>query len=339
MIALIFTPLGIAIIYTTYNTQMLTVDYSRCAELASDSYENVPSKYTSYHFKKNNVNPEFQWKITNNTVDGDLQQTCSVQFNVAHDIEPPIFLYYRLTNFFQNHRKYVISYDLEQLKGEAVSPDLLSDNCKPLMHRGDNSKVIYPCGLIANSFFNDTFLSPVLLNAKNGDNNETFVMSQEGISWSSDRKHKYKKTKYKPDQIVPPPNWDKTYPNGYNETNLPDLSTMEHLQNWMRTAGLPNFYKLYGKNTTASLLSGTYEVSIGLNYPVTIFGGSKSLVITTNNTFGGRNMALGVIYIVVAVLSLVLAVAFLLQHFIKPRRMGDHNYLQSQEPTNIRDQL
>ena len=40
LIAIIFTPLGIAIIYTTYNVQDLIVDYSKCNE-ASNSYENI----------------------------------------------------------------------------------------------------------------------------------------------------------------------------------------------------------------------------------------------------------------------------------------------------------
>lgn len=109
----------------------------------------------------------------------------------------------------------------------------------------------------------------------------------------------------------------------------------------MRTAGLPSFYKLYGKNHTQPMSSGTYEFSIGMNYPVNIFGGTKSVVITTNSIFGGRNLALGVIYVIVAVVALVLAIGFLLQHFFKPRRIGDHNYLRNSEPgnPNFRDQL
>ena len=100
------------------------------------------------------------------------------------------------------------------------------------------------------------------------------------------------------------------YPNGYTKDNMPDLQTWEHLQNWMRTAALPSFYKLYGQNTTQSMSSGIYQISIKMNYPVEIFGGSKSIVITTNTIFGGRNMSLGVIYIIVAVVALVLGIAF-----------------------------
>lgn len=342
LIALIFAPLGIAILLTTYNVQLMTVDYSKCHELTAQKFEKVPSKYTSYHFKHKNTNPDFQWRLFNST--DSSPQTCVVRFTLPKNLDPPIYLYYKLTNFFQNHRKYVESYDLEQLKGIAVSEGSLTDNCKPLMHsgEGDDRKIIYPCGLIANSLFNDTFSNPVLLNAQNGDDNQTYDMSSKDISWSSDRKHKFKKTKYDPKDIVPPPNWQAMFPEGYNDTNIPDLSEWEHFQNWMRTAGLPSFYKLYGKNVTEPLTSGTYEISIGMNYPVTIFGGTKSVVITTNSIFGGRNLALGLIYVIVAVISLVLGIGFLLQHFFKPRRIGDHNYLRNSENggnPNFRDQL
>lgn len=349
ILTVIFAPLGIAIINTVYNVEVLSIDYSHCNSLHSDDFKSVPGKYTSHHFKKKNDDPEFQWKVVNSTDKfDDLKQTCLIRFNLPKDIKPPVYLYYKLTNFFQNHRKYVESYDLEQLKGIAVTRGDLSDGCKPLRFIDD--KIVYPCGLISNSYFNDTISSPVLLNARSGSNNETYKLTDEEISWSSDRNHKYKKTKYDPKDIVPPPNWYKMYPDGYTQDNLPDLATWEHLQNWMRTAGLATFYKLYGKNETETLSSGTYEISIEMNYPVSIFGGTKTMVITTNSIFGGRNMSLGVIYIIVAVICLVLGIAFLLQHLIKPRRIGDHNFLQNNSaaprdgprlgnPTNFREQL
>lgn len=344
LLAVIFTPLGIAIIYTTYNVQEITVDYSNC-HLVGGEFESIPSSKTGYHFRNKNVNPDFKWKVTNETKDDELVQTCIIQFNLPKDLDPPLFLYYRLTNFFQNHRKYVDSYDLAQLAGKAVTD--LTDSCSPLKHRkvGDKDKIIYPCGLIANSYFNDTISSPVLLNTKSGEDNQTYVFGETDISWPSDRDSKFQMTTYNPDDIVPPPNWDKMFPDGYTKENLPNLQEWEHLQNWMRTAALPSFFKLYGKNTTEVMTSGTYQISIELNYPVTIFGGTKSVVITTNTIFGGRNMSLGIIYIIIAIVCLVLGIGFLLQYLIKPRKLGEHNYLQDSnnigagESSNFREQL
>lgn len=349
LLAVVFTPLGIAIIYSTYNVQKLEVNYSKCADLATSSFLSIPGKYTSYHFQSTSTSPDFKWKLETGTdSQGDATETCVLQFNLPRDIEPPIYLFYKLTNFYQNHRKYVESYDVHQLRGDALSASDLTTDCKPLRLQtvDGTEKAIYPCGLIANSFFNDTFSSPVLLNSKSGSDNETYTMSETGITWSSDKSHKFKKTKYSADDIVPPPNWYKMFPDGYNDSNIPNLHEWEHLQNWMRTAGLPEFLKLYLKNTTATFSSGTYEMSIVMNYPVSIFGGTKSLVISTSSVLGGRNLSLGIIYIIVAVISLVCAIAFFLQHLIKPRKVGDHNFLQqdggafrSGPPVAFREQL
>lgn len=341
LLAVIFAPLGIAIVYTTNNVLNLMVDYTHCADLVLESYEKIPSKYTSHHFGGKDA-PDYQWKLVNSTDASGAVQTCHIQFNLPKDLKPPLYLYYKLTNFYQNHRKYALLYDIDQLGGHAKKWDLLTSDCKPLRAEGD--KAIYPCGLVANSLFNDTFSSPVLLNSRSGSDNETYVMSEKGISWDLDRKHRFKKTKYAAADIVPPPNWRKMFPQGYNDSNIPDLLQWEHLQNWMRTAGLPTFYKLYSKNDTAPLALGTYEVQVRLNYPVLVFGGTKSLVISNNTVLGGRNLLLGIIYIVVAILCVVCAVFFLMQHLIWPRRIGDHNFLQDpntfrSEPTHVRDQL
>jgi hypothetical protein len=65
---------------------------------------------------------------------------------------------------------------------------------------------------------------------------------------------------------VPPPNWALRYPNGYTEENPPpDLKSDEHFQNWMRTAGLPTFTKLYGRNDSQTMQKGTYRIIIGLS--------------------------------------------------------------------------
>lgn len=134
-------------------------------------------------------------------------------------------------------------------------------DCDPL--KAEDGIPYYPCGLIANSLFNDTFNSPQLTNPRNATGNETeeYTMTNKGIAWSSD-KDLYKKTKYALDQIVPPPNWRKKYPVYNSSFPPPDLHQDEAFQVWMRTAGLPTFSKLALRNDTASLKQGTYTVDI-----------------------------------------------------------------------------
>lgn len=208
-----------------------------------------------------------------------------------------------------------------------MDEDSLNDDCNPLKSEGD--KVIYPCGLIANSLFNDTFAG--VLKGVN-DTDTDYQLSNKNIAWHADRK-RYKKTTYNASDIVPPPNWAKAFPSGYTDDNIPDLSQWEELQVWMRTAGLPKFYKLALKNESTTLPKGTYRMDIGLNYPVRMFGGSKSFVLTTNSIIGGRNMSLGVVYLIVAGISILFGIIFLVKLIIQPRKLGDHSFLNFDDAT------
>lgn len=187
---------------------------------------------------------------------------CTLQFDIPNDIGPPVLLYYRLTNFYQNHRRYVKSLDQNQLLGDALSYDnIKSSACNPLRVNETTQKPYYPCGLIANSIFNDTFNSPVDITPTSGSN-VTYPMTNKGIAWSHD-KNIYKKTKYTRDQVSPPPNWITRYPDGYTEENdVPDISEYEEFQNWMRTAGLPTFSKLALRNDNQTMVAGTYTIKI-----------------------------------------------------------------------------
>ena len=62
----------------------------------------------------------------------------------------PVYMYYGLTNFYQNHRRYVKSRDESQLLGD-VEKEPNSD-CTPFAKL--ENKTIVPCGAIANSLFN-----------------------------------------------------------------------------------------------------------------------------------------------------------------------------------------
>ena len=86
-------------------------------------------------------------------------------------------------------------------------------------------------------------------------------MTNNGIAWDSD-KSLYKQSAYTVDQVVPPVNWAKQYPEYSEDYPLPDLHNWEEFQVWMRTAGLPAFSKLALRNETAAMRSGRYQVDI-----------------------------------------------------------------------------
>ncbi len=149
--------------------------------------------------------------------------------------------YYKLTNFFQNHRRYVKSLNSDQLKGKAVSSKTLDNSdCKPLSSIGNRS--IYPCGLIANSLFNGMLpliihayfviyhfqthlVHPTLLNPTESNPSQEYAFSFTGIAWPGESK-KYVSNPVPGGyasyaDIVPPPNWALRFPNGYTNSTPP----------------------------------------------------------------------------------------------------------------------
>ncbi|SMN18409.1 similar to Saccharomyces cerevisiae YCR094W CDC50 Endosomal protein that interacts with phospholipid flippase Drs2p [Maudiozyma saulgeensis] len=321
--ACIFTPIGIGLVASSNGVQDFSIDYSHCDTKATDEYQDIPHKYVRHHFKEK-LSYQPQWRA----IVDDEETTCQLQFEIPNTIKNHIYVYYKLTNFYQNHRRYVESFDHRQLKGKALKYEDLSIHCKPL--RGEGEKAVYPCGLIANSMFNDTF-DTQLTGAD--DNTDDFELTNKHISWSIDR-HRYKMTKYNASDIVPPPNWRKKYPDGYTDDNIPNIHEWEEFQVWMRTAPFPKFYKLALKNESAHLPNGKYTMDIGLNYPVSIFGGSKSFIITTNGVTGSRNLSLGITYLIVAGLAALFGAIFLIKMVFQPRTLGDHNYLNFENPDN-----
>lgn len=101
---------------------------------------------------------------------GKIDEKCYVDFDINEEMNPPIFLFYELENFYQNHRRYVRSKSLTQLSGENIGEDSLTKNCDPILYVKDLKKKTNnkgelmdlnapanPCGLIANSYFNGFF--------------------------------------------------------------------------------------------------------------------------------------------------------------------------------------
>ena len=273
VVGVIFAPIGGALLYASAKVREIRIDYSDCnatAPACSSTPAPIPTGKVSSHFKSTTDASEAPtWCKEFNDVGYGKNDalkihtpTCRVQFTIPDDLGPPVLFYYQLTNFYQNHRRYVKSFDQDQLKGTfRTNSSISSGDCDPLQTDPDTKKAYYPCGLIANSLFNDTFHSPVLLTTGGSSDNSTYQMSNKGIAWSSD-KDLYGDTQYKTYEVVPPPNWRERYP-VYNETfPFPDLHNDEAFQVWMRTAGLPTFSKLALRNDDKPMNAGRYEVAI-----------------------------------------------------------------------------
>mmetsp|Transcript_21833 Transcript_21833/g.22010 ORF Transcript_21833/g.22010 Transcript_21833/m.22010 type:complete len:358 (-) Transcript_21833:289-1362(-) len=272
-------------------------------------------------------------------------RNCYVTFTMTRDVTGPLYVYYELENFYQNHRRYVKSRSPYQLMGlDGADPET---ECDPLVYNG--TTLLYPCGLIANSLFNDV----ISLSSVN------HTLDSGSISWPSDRKVKFKQPEgFKKALVVDGQsctqalgvpvnqckstvykgqNWYYFYPNDdstqYLYESFPQIINPiegvenEHFIVWMRTAGLPTFRKLYGKIRSDFKEGDQLSFQISNNFEVVSFDGKKSLVISTIGSFGGKNSFLGIAYIVVGSVCLLLTILFGLKQMIYPRDLGDAKYL------------
>jgi hypothetical protein len=244
---------------------------------------------------------EYEQKYNNCS---QINGKCSIEIQIDQEMKAPIMVYYQLTNFYQNHRRYVKSKSNEQLSGKVLLESQVKSDCEPIVLNKDlpngtvslngkaldPNKVAHPCGLIARSFFNDYFQ----LFKKDISNKTEIKISDKDIAWSADKEMKFKKPE-KTDDYNP-------------DDNLWIDPTNERFIVWMRPAGLPNFRKLWGRIET-DLQTGVYILEVDYKYQIN-FGGDRVFVLSTVNSFGGKNSFLGIAYIVVGGICLVMAVLF-----------------------------
>ncbi|MEE6476477.1 hypothetical protein FKM82_011085 [Ascaphus truei] len=295
VIGLIFIPIGIGIFVTSNNIREYEIDYtgiepnSPCYKCSNVSLNVTPC-------------------------------TCTINFTLDYAFESNVFMYYGLSNFYQNHRRYVKSRDDSQLNGDKTSLTSPSKECEP--YRNSEGKPIAPCGAIANSMFNDTLR---IFKISNGDEKE-ITLTKKGIAWWTDKNVKFKNPTGNSTDLKDifigtskPINWQKpVYSLDPGDQDNNGFINEDFIV-WMRTAALPTFRKLYRlierKDAMyATLEPGNYSLLIEYNYPVRSFDGRKRMILSTISWMGGKNPFLGIAYITVGSICFFLGVVLLIIH-------------------------
>ncbi|CAH8543904.1 unnamed protein product [Dicrocoelium dendriticum] len=316
---LLLVPLGAVLLVASNSVVEHTVDYTDCIESGGTR------RCSEAMFPGSNC-------------------SCEVSVHVQTPISGPVYLYYQLENFYQNHRRYARSMSDSQLLGSPVSVDSLS-SCDPYASVTNISGTFafLPCGAVANSIFNDTFV--VKYKGVSNASDIVVPMTNKGIAWKSDVDRKFGVlTPAALSNTVKPPNW----PISIMERSPGAFITDEELMVWMRVAALPTFRKLHRIILTQNefkdgLPTGIYTILINYAYPVSGFGGRKSFIIGNVSWLGGKNITLGVLCILTGSLHLVLSGAFLLVYLYsrrlvpKDRRspppFSTHHYFNRSPPT------
>jgi len=227
---------------------------------------------------------------------GVLQHNLTI--SIDQDMKSPVYFYYQLENFLQNHRRVVTSRSNPQLEGQS-SPDL--STCDPL--ETYNGSSLYPCGLLANAFFNDTFS---LWTSVGGGVPVPLAVQSSGISWPTDRSTKFKRVA---NSSVGP------------QGRLPPVDDEDFIV-WMRAAALPRFLKLK-YIIQSDLPKGTVlVVNIADTFRVTGFGGSKRVLLTTATSLGGAHTFLGGVALALGAALFVATAVFVVKHLQGHRPLG-----------------
>jgi hypothetical protein len=291
--------------------------------------------------------------------------TCYISITLRRDVTGTTHIFYELSGFYQNHRRFVSSIDRTQFTDEwrpgiplpacapmenVVSAACIAGNCNHPV----KTRQVFPCGLVANTMFNDIFwLHEGIL--PDGSRLTRKDLQQNNIarkyvghnfknpSWN------YSLDEYLPvwnnpnlSRIIPPlygdrsPHITKDYTNSTAWVEEPSMDNIglenEHWRVWVELAANQPFRKTYGK-IEKNLPAGTKLIfAVQSNFFVRSFGGSKALVLAKISWFGSENYTLGGFFLMTSLIFFIATVFFSIRACKNPRPLGNASALAWKHP-------
>lgn len=242
-------------------------------------------------------------------------QSCTYTHTVSSKIESPIHVYYHITKFWQNHFLFVRSMSKDQFYGSDLTEttDCEGTSWGGRLDRGQDGKILVPCGLQGWSYFNDI----INLTVKDASGN---TKCDNCLDYD-DLALKVDKTRFT--KVVDSNNITFTsIVDEYDshdgkkirgQVDIPGLDD-ESLMVWLRYGATSNIKKIHSRINVDLEKGDVLEFDIISKFNTDVLGGSKSLILSQAKTFGGKHQLLSLMFILSGVLPFLATVVILIAH-------------------------
>ncbi|CEG46740.1 protein kinase [Plasmopara halstedii] len=356
-LAVLCIGLGTVIVITSSALTTLRVVYDGVEEAQAIQTDGNLTKHTNCHLESLDDANSFH-----------ADHTCYVHLKLPNDLKSPVRIFYELDGYYQNHRRFVSSvirtqftdewrpetatstlecYPLKTITSELCTVGL----CEPASSA--RQRELFPCGIVANTLFNDIFwLHDGLL--PSGEKLSLTDMTSKGITRSY-AAHNNKNPTWNVSsdiflpvwlnpnmsRIIPPligetaPHITPNYTNStawVHDALDPDFGVGVGLENefwrvWVEGAASRPFRKPYGR-IERDLPAGTMlTFAVQSNFFVGSFGGSKALVLEEVGWFGSTNYIVGGSFLGIGAVFAVAGIVFTGRKLYNSRTLGDASAL------------
>lgn len=285
-VGVLFTSVGSVILYIFRNAEEVVIDYTHCTSVSNSSQPCTEVV---------------------NQLNAAEKCWCEVPFKIENEMTEPVFLFYGLITFLQVPQSLQVpSERMDKVEDESSAEQLPTE----VSEQSVNQTIVSAPSSSSNE--DSYFMFSDTLTVFSVDHSMYVPLVRTGVAWPDMRCGKCSRHS--------PLNLKKTQANFSRsklQENFADFD-MQKLENddfmvWMQPIASSTFSKLYRQINYATLFNGSlpkgdYQLLVTYTYPVTSYGGSKSLIVANSTILGAKNMLLGFAYVVTGCICLIISI-------------------------------
>lgn len=251
----------------------------------------------------------------------NTSKTCTLSLEIPKDMKPPIMLFSTLDPFYQNFPPYIESGGTSnawpQLTGDFALGSIDKQCLEAAARVAPNGETMFPCGLAATSFFNDTY------HIRRAADSQDLEINNAGIANLHDMERMANPSNYGATGIE----WlFERYPHVVRRS---EGVANQRFVDWMRPAALPMVMKKMGWLNVSLRKDETVKVTIDSRFPVSHLNVRKAVSIIALSAVGGRGSVFGHFLLLAGGVCLAIALLVLGIEFVCKRKRGDARFRQT----------